>query len=265
DLCIARAREAGTCMAVVRNSNHYGIAGYYPMLAAAQDMIGVCCTTAGPLVVATGGRTSLLGTNPLAFAAPAGRHQPFMLDMATSVVPIGKVEVKARRQTPLPAGWAVDAQGRTATDAAEVLARTSGDLTGGLVPLGGLEAGHKGYGLAVMVDILSGVLAGARVSLHVREAKGRGESAGVGHFVAAIDLAAFGAVDEFKAAMDAYIDDLHAAPRAPGVDRLMVAGEPEFEARQRHLRTGLPLHGGVAASLQELGRELKVPLFRLLD
>ena len=265
DLCIARAREAGTCMAVVRNSNHYGIAGYYPMLAAAQDMIGVCCTTAGPLVVATGGRTSLLGTNPLAFAAPAGRHQPFMLDMATSVVPIGKVEVKARRQTPLPAGWAVDAQGRTATDAAEVLARTSGDLTGGLVPLGGLEAGHKGYGLAVMVDILSGVLAGARVSLHVREAKGRGESAGVGHFVAAIDLAAFGAVDEFKEAMDAYIDDLHAAPRAPGVDRLMVAGEPEFEARQRHLRTGLPLHGGVAASLKKLGRELKVPLFRLLD
>jgi LDH2 family malate/lactate/ureidoglycolate dehydrogenase len=264
DRCIAKAREAGTCMATVRNSNHHGIAGYYPQLAAAHDMIGVCCTTAGALVVPTGGRTSLLGTNPLAFAAPAGRHQPFMLDMATSVVPIGKVEVKVRRHTPLPEGWAVDAQGQSATNAAEVLGRAFGDMTGGLLPLGGLEAGHKGYGLAAMVDILAGVLAGAQVSLHVREAMASGEGAGIGHFVAAIDLAAFGAVDEFKAAMDAYIDDLHAAPCAPGTDRVRVAGEPEFEARERHLRTGLPLHGGVAASLQELARELRVPLFRLL-
>ncbi|MGH2346077.1 MAG: Ldh family oxidoreductase [Chloroflexota bacterium] len=266
DLCIAKAREAGTCVAVVRHSNHYGIAGYYPMMAAARDMIGVCCTTAGALVVPTGGRTMVLGTNPLAFAAPAGRHRPFMLDMATSVVPIGKVEVKARRHTPLPVGWAVDGRGQPTTDAAEMLARTYGDMTGGLVPLGGLEAGHKGYGLAAMVDILSGVLAGAQVSLHVREAMGRGEGAGVGHLVAAIDIAAFfDSVDEFKDAMDAYIDDLHAAPCAPGTDRVRVAGEPEFEARERRLRTGLPLHGGVAASLRELGRELKVPPFRLLD
>ncbi len=265
DRCIAKAREAGTCIAVVRHSNHYGIAGYYPMMAAAQDMVGICCTTAGALVVPTGGRNMLLGTNPLAVAAPTRRNHPFMLDMATSVVPIGKVEVKARRATPLPLGWAVDEQGRPTTDAAAMLGHAFGDMKGGLLPLGGLEAGHKGYGLAVMVDILSGVLAGAQVSLHLREAMARGEGAGVGHFLAAIDLAAFfDSVDEFKDAMDAYIDDLHAAPCAPGTDRIRVAGEPEAEARERHLRAGLPLHGGVAASLQDLGRELKVPLFQLL-
>jgi LDH2 family malate/lactate/ureidoglycolate dehydrogenase len=262
DRCIAKAREAGTCVAVVRRSNHYGIAGYYPLLAAAQDMIGVSCTTAGALVVPTGGRTSLLGTNPFAFAAPAGRNRPFMLDMATSVVPIGKVEVKARRNVPLPQGWAVDGQGQPTINAAAVLERAFGDMTGGLLPLGGREAGYKGYGLAAMVDILSGVLAGAQVSLHVREAAESGEGAGIGHLVAAIDVAAFGSVNEFKDAMDDYIDDLHAAPCAPGTDRIKVAGEPEFDARERHLRSGIPLHSGVATSLLELGHELGVPAFR---
>jgi LDH2 family malate/lactate/ureidoglycolate dehydrogenase len=266
DLCIAKAREAGTCVAVVRRSNHYGIAGYYPMMAVAQDMIGVCCTTAGALVVPTGGRTMLLGTNPLAFAAPTRRNRPFMLDMATSVVPIGKVEVKARRATPLPLGWAVDGQGKPDTDSVAMLARTFGDMTGGLVPLGGLEAGHKGYGLAAMVDILSGVLAGATVSLHIRESMAGGKGADVGHMIAAIDIGAFfDSVDEFKDAMDTYIDDLHAAPVAPGIERVRVAGEPEFDTRERYLRNGLPLHAGVAASLRELGEELKVPSFRLFS
>jgi LDH2 family malate/lactate/ureidoglycolate dehydrogenase len=264
DLCIAKAREAGTCVAVVRHSNHYGIAGYYPMMAVAQDMLGVCCTTAGALVVPTGGRTMMLGTNPLAFAAPARRNRPFMLDMATSVVPIGKVEVKARRATPLPLGWAVDGLGKPDTDSVAMLERTYGDMTGGLVPLGGLEAGHKGYGLAAMVDILSGVLAGATVSLHIRESMAGGKGADVGHMIAAIDIGAFfDSIDEFKDAMDTYIDDLHAAPVAPGTERIRVAGEPEFDTRERYLRNGLPLHAGVAASLRELGEELKVPAFRL--
>jgi L-2-hydroxycarboxylate dehydrogenase (NAD+) len=263
DLCVAKAREAGTCVAVIRRSNHYGIAGYYPMMAAAQDMIGVCCTTAGALVVPTGGRTMMLGTNPLAFAAPARRNRPFMLDMATSVVPIGKVEVKARRNTPLPLGWAVDAMGQPDTDSAAMLERTYGDMTGGLVPLGGAQAGHKGFGLAAMVDILSGVLAGATVSLHIRESMAGGKGADVGHMIAAIDIGAFfDSVDEFKDAMDTYIDELHAAPVAPGTDRIRVAGEPEFDTREHYLRIGLPLHAGVAASLRELGDELKVPSFR---
>lgn len=264
DLCIARARQAGSCVALVRRSNHYGMAGYYPLQAAAQDMIGFCCSTAGSLVVPTGGRSAMLGTNPIAFAAPAGRHRPFMLDMATSVVPIGKVEVKARRETPLPQGWALDPDGRPTTDANAVLEHVEGDRMGGLLPLGGLEAGHKGYGLAAMVDIASGLLAGAPASLYMRETLARGEGAGVGHLFAAIDIAALVPLDEFKRDMDAYFDDLHDSPPAAGADRVMVAGEPEAEAEELRLREGLPLHAGVAASLRDLGRELGVPPFALI-
>ena len=264
ELCIARARQAGSCVALVRHSNHYGMAGYYPLLAAAQNMIGFCCSTAGSLVVPTGGRSAMLGTNPIAFAAPAGRHRPFMLDMATSVVPIGKVEVKARRETPLPPGWALDPEGRSTTDAAAVLEHAEGDRMGGLLPLGGLEAGHKGYGLAAMVDIAAGLLAGAPASLYMRETVARGEGAGVGHLMAAIDIDALVPLDEFKRDLDAYIDDLHHTPPAAGTERVMVAGEPEFEAEEQRLRDGLPLHAGVAASLQELGRRLGVPSFELI-
>jgi L-2-hydroxycarboxylate dehydrogenase (NAD+) len=258
DLCIAKARTAGVCVASVRHSNHYGIAGYYAMQALAHDMIGFCCTDAGPLAVPTGGRAAVLGSNPIAFAAPAGRQRPFVLDMATSVVPVGKVEVKARRAAPLPAGWAVDEEGRPATDAREVLDRLDGALLGGLMPLGGLEAGHKGYGLSVMVDILCGVLAGARSGLGGQGAHSADSAADVGHVVGAIDIAAFGPVDDFMRDMDAYIDKLHHVPPAPGVDRVRVAGELEFEAEQDRLRDGIPLHPDVAASLRALGDELGI-------
>jgi LDH2 family malate/lactate/ureidoglycolate dehydrogenase len=260
DRCIAKARQAGTCLAVVRGSNHYGIAGYYPLQAATHDMIGLCSTTSGTLVVPTGGRNALLGSNPLAFAAPAGRQRPFMLDMATSVVPVGKVEVKARRGQPLPPGWAVDEQGRPTTDAEGVLERVHrGAGQGGLLPLGGLEAGHKGYGLSVMVDIISGLLAGAQISLNFTKRVRRGELPDLGHFVAAIDIAAFVPLDEFKRSMDAYIETLHAAPAAAGTQRVQVAGDPEFDTEERRRREGIPLHPKVAASLRDLGSELGVP------
>ena len=261
ELCIARARESGTCVATVRRSNHFGIAGYYAMLALPHDMIGICGTNSAALVVPTGGSTAMLGSNPIAVAVPAGRHRPFVLDMATSVVPSGKVEVKARRGEPLPPGWAVDGAGRPTSDAQGVLDGLEQGRPGGLMPLGGMEAGHKGYGLAALVDILCGVLAGARAGPAIYgEAYERGEPADVGHVVAAIDLAAFGPVDDFKRAMDAYIDTLHNAPRAAGVDRILVAGEPEFETEERRLRDGIPLHPRVADNLRALGRELDITL-----
>jgi LDH2 family malate/lactate/ureidoglycolate dehydrogenase len=258
DRCIAKAREAGMCMATVRHSNHYGIAGYYAMQALAHDMIGISCTDAGPLGVPTGGRVAVLGSNPIAFAAPAGRNLPFVLDMATSVVPIGKVEVRARRGAPLPVGWAVDEEGQPTTDAAAVLDRLRGDLPGGLMPLGGLDAGHKGYGLSMMVDILCSVLAGARAHLDDPRAFTLEEPADVNHVVAAIDIAAFGSVEDYKRDIDAYIDGMHRVSPAPGVDRVRVAGEPEFEAEEEHRRRGVPLHDSVAAALRALGAELGV-------
>lgn len=261
ELCIAKAREAGTCMATVRQSNHYGIAGYYAMLALPHDMIGVSCTNALSLVVPTGGRRPVFGSNPIAFAAPAGRHRPFVLDMATSMVPSGKVEVKARRGEPLPVGWAVDEEGRPTTDAQAVLDRLEQGSAGGLMPLGGVDAGHKGYGLGVMVDILSGILAGAGAGLSIYgEGDERGRPADVGHVFAAIDLAAFGAVDTFKASMDAYIDVLHQETPAAGVDGVYVAGEPEFETEELRLREGIPLHARVVEELHTLARRVGVPV-----
>ncbi|HWE62169.1 MAG TPA: Ldh family oxidoreductase, partial [Chloroflexota bacterium] len=258
DLCIGKAREAGMCMARVRHSNHYGIAGYYAMQALEHDMIGVCCTDSGPLAVPTGGRTAMLGSNPIAFAAPADRERPFVLDMATSVVPVGKVEVKARRAVALPLGWAVNEEGEPTTDAEAVLERLERGQLGGLMPLGGLEAGHKGYGLSVMVDILCSVLAGARAGLGNPKARRPGDPLDVNHVVAAIDIAAFGSVQEFKQDLDTYIDAMHRVPAAPGVDRVRVAGEPEFEAAQERQRHGIPLHPEVATSLRALGAELGI-------
>lgn len=256
DLCIARARTAGMCMASIRHSNHFGIAAYYAMQALPHDMIGICCTNASDLVVPTGGRTPLLGTNPIAFAAPAGTQHPFVLDMATSVVPLGKIEVKARRGEALPLGWAVDGMGQPATDAEAVLEGIAQGQPGGLMPLGGTDAGHKGYGLSAMVDILCGILAGARSGLLAPA----GTEEDVGHVVAAIDLAAFGAADQFKRALDAYIERLHRAPRAVGAERIVVAGEPEFDAAERRRREGIPLQAKVAESLRALGHEFGLSL-----
>jgi L-2-hydroxycarboxylate dehydrogenase (NAD+) len=258
DRCIAKARDAGMCLIAVRHSNHYGIAGYYAMMALDHGMIGISCTDAGPLAVPTGGRAAMLGSNPIAFAAPAGRNRPFVLDMATSVVPVGKVEVKARRGVPLPVGWAVDEAGLPTTDADLVLDRLGRRLPGGLMPLGGLEAGHKGFGLSAMVDILCSVLAGARAHLGEPQVLSEREPADVNHVVAAIDIAAFGSLEEFSRDLDTYIDGIHRVPPAPGVDRVRVAGEPEAEAEEERLRDGIPLHAGVAASLRALGDELGV-------
>ena len=259
ELCIAKAAQAGTGVVTVRRSNHFGIAGYYAMLALPHDMIGVSCTNSLALVVPTGGRSPILGTNPIAFAAPAGRHPAFVLDMATSVVPLGKVEAKARRGEPLPDGWAVDGEGQSARDAQAVIDATDEGQAGGLLPLGGVEAGHKGYGLAAMVDILCGLLAGARAGLAVYgEGYDRGEPADVGHIFAAISLEAFGSVQEFKRSMDEYIDMLHGAPRADDAQPVLVAGEPEMEHERVRSAHGIPLLAGVVENLRDVARRTGV-------
>ncbi len=258
DRCIAKARDAGICIATIKHSNHFGIAGYYAMQALAHDMIGFASTDAGPLAVPTGGRMAMFGSNPIAFAAPARRRRPFVLDMATSAVPVGKVEVKERRGIPLPPGWAVDADGQPTGDATAVLAGLGRGLPGGLMPLGGSEAGHKGYGLAMMVEILCSVLAGPRAHLGDPHAFSADEPHDVNHTVAAIDIAAFGSADEFKSSMDAYIEGMQRSAPVAGVDRVRVAGEPEFEAEDERLRRGVPLHESTAASLRALGAELGV-------
>jgi L-2-hydroxycarboxylate dehydrogenase (NAD+) len=266
-LAMDKAQSVGVGFVSVRNSNHFGIAAYYSMLALARDMIGVSMTNAAELVAPTFGRDAMLGTNPISVAAPAGAQNPFVLDMATSTVSLGKVEVYDRLGQPLPQGWAMDETGQSTADAARViknLDRRTGTAAGGLLPLGGigeLLGGHKGYGLALMVDILSGVLSGAGYAdrMYLHDASGQGLPANVGHFFGALRVDAFRPVDEFKSTMDDLICRLRTAPKADGQERIYVHGEKEFEAATERRRTGVILHPAVFADLRGFADEFGVP------
>lgn len=253
-LCIEKARQTGVALATVRNSNHYGIAGYYAMMALPENMIGVSFTNSGPLVAPTHGSKPLLGTNPIAVAVPAGKHRPYVLDMATSIVPIGRVTVYQKSGKPIPAGWGIDREGRITEDPNQVLEG------GALMPLGGPELmrGYKGYGLALMVDIFSGVLAGSGFGDQVYGADNL-EQSRVGHFFAAIRIDAFRDLSGFTADMDQLIEMLQNSPKAAGDERIYIHGEKEFEKAERSLVEGIQLSEVTFKALIEAGEQDGVP------
>ncbi|HWR66647.1 MAG TPA: Ldh family oxidoreductase [Bellilinea sp.] len=251
---IEKARQSGVAFVNVRNSNHYGIAGYYAMMALPHDMIGISFTNAQPLVVPTYGRSRLIGTNPIAVAAPALTERPYVLDMATSIVPIGKITVYDKAGEAIPEGWGVDKTGAVTTSPSEVL------KGGALLPLGGSDVmrGYKGYGLGLMVDIFSGVLSGAAFGPEVG-APGRDAPANVGHFFAAVNISAFRDPQAFKADLDSLIHTLKEAPKAVGQERIYIHGEKEFELFERNSREGVPLLLEVVKGLREAGDQVGVP------
>lgn len=253
ELCITKAKQAGMAMVTVRNSNHYGIAGYYAMMALSHNLIGVSFTNSQPLVAPTYGRTAMLGTNPIAVAVPAAKERPYVLDMATSIVPIGRITVYEKAQKPIPEGWGIDSQGQVTTNPTEVLEG------GALMPLGGIDLmrGYKGYGLGLMVDIFSGVLSGSAfgADVDIRDDK---HVARTGHFFAAIDITAFRPLDEFTRDMDALIKMMKDSPKAVGQDRIYIHGEKEFENYERNLRQGVPLLAPVVEGLRQSGHEVGV-------
>jgi len=251
--CIEKAKTSGVAMVTVRNSNHYGIAGYYAMMALEHDMIGISFTNAQPLVAPTFGRKRLLGTNPIAVAAPALHEKPFVLDMATSIVPIGKVTVFDKAGESIPDGWAIDAEGKSTTNPQAVL------NGGALFPLGGPEIlrGYKGYGLALWVDIFSGVLSGAGFGRNVADPS-KAANANVGHFFAAMRLDAFRDPEEFKQDLDNLFQQLKTAEKAIGHDRIYIHGEKEFELSERYHKEGIPLLEEVVKSLQQAGEQIGV-------
>jgi len=263
-LAIDKAQEVGCGFVAVRNSNHYGIAGYYAMMALeAGNLIGMSMTNADLLVVPTFGRNAILGTNPIAVAAPAGQERPFVLDMATSTVPRGKLEVYDRLGKPMPIGWATDERGLDTTDATRVLQNLKTRAGGGLLPLGGageLLSGHKGYGLALLVDVLCGVLPGAGYAdtIYPKTPEGKPLPANVGHFFGAWRIDGFRPVEEFKAAMDDIIRRLKDSPKAEGQTRIYIHGEKEFEEAERRQREGIPLVGKVYQDLQAIAGEVGV-------
>lgn len=241
--CIQKAGENGLAMVTVRNSNHYGIAGYYAMMALGYDMIGISFTNSQPLVAPTYGRTRMIGTNPIAVAVPAESHRPYVLDMATSIVPIGRITVYEKRGQSIPEGWGVDQEGQITTNPADV-------HQGALMPLGGPDflRGYKGYGLGLLVDIFSGVLSGGLFGASVGDAN---HPAGVGHFFAALRIDAFRPAQEFKQDMDRLMEELQNAPKAAGQERIYIHGEKEFENAERYMREGVPLLDSTVEALKQ--------------
>jgi LDH2 family malate/lactate/ureidoglycolate dehydrogenase len=254
DAAIAKARGAGVGLASVRNSNHYGAAGIYARRIAQAGFLGFAFTGVGrPSVVPTGARQAMFGTNPIAFAAPAKRNGPFLLDMATSTAAVGKLLVASRNGTAIPPVWAMNAEGQAVTDADEGLKHRM------LMPLGGASketGGHKGYGLAVMVEILSTTLAGASYApLRPDSAK----HYDVGHFFMAIDPCLFRDEGAFEDDLDAMIDALHAATPARVDTPVLVAGDPELSTERERLESGIPISPSLDTLLRGLFTRAGLP------
>lgn len=254
DDCVDRAQRLGMAAAVTQHANHYGIAGWYAMRAAARGVIGVSMTNSSPLVAPTRGVTPMLGTNPIAVAAPAGRFGTLVLDMATSTITWGRVEVAARRGAELPPGVALDKRGNPTTSPDAVLGG------GCLLPLGGPEetAGYKGYGLALIVDLLTGVLASANFGARVIGFSLIDGPSNLGQLFMAIDPHA---VDpgSFEARVETLLDDVTHAKTAPGAPGpILIPGQPEAQREAEQRRTGIVLDRAHYESLVSLGEHLGI-------
>jgi len=262
-LAITKAREHSVGFVAVRNSNHYGIAGYYAMMALAEDMIGICTTNTEVIVVPTFARNAVLGTNPIAIAVPAGKERPFVLDMSTSTVTRGKIEVYARLEKPIPLNWATNEKGVATDDPARVLQNIINRSGGGLLPLGGAQeesGGHKGYGLAVAVEIFSALLSGALYANRVypKTKDGKPLPSGIGHFFGAMQIDAFRPKNEFKQDMDDLIHRLKNTPKTNGATRIFIHGEKEFEEAEKLAKQGIPLNKKVIEDLRLIGKQLGI-------
>jgi L-2-hydroxycarboxylate dehydrogenase (NAD+) len=248
ELAIEKAKQCGIGMVGVRNSRHYGMSAQYAMQALAHDMIGIAMTNASRQVVPTFGREARFGTNPMCFAVPADKELPFVLDMATTTAAAGKLELAARLEKSIPTGWALDEKAE-ATDDPRVAQKARR-----LLPLGGSRdnGSHKGYGLAILVEILCGVLTGTLTALNADQDPR-------GHFFGAIRVDAFRPVTEFKRDMDRLIRELKSTPPIQGQNRVYVAGEIEFETAEERAERGVPLLPSVLKGLREVSEQLGMP------
>ncbi|HEY4027337.1 MAG TPA: Ldh family oxidoreductase [Candidatus Dormibacteraeota bacterium] len=261
DIAMAKALETGSGWVAVRNTNHYGIAGYYVLQALERDLIGWAMTNSSALVAPLWGVGRMLGTNPLAIAFPGLEEPPIVIDFATSAVAFGKIEIARRKGQSIPEGWAIDVQGRPATDPQAIYDG------GALLPVGSSRelGGHKGYALAMMVDVLSAVLSGANwgpfaPAFAIDQTPSGSVGAGIGHFFGALRIDGFIEPDEFKRQVDHLVRTFRSTPPAPGTNGPLVPGDPEREAEAVRRRDGIPLIAPVVADLEALAAETGVPL-----
>ncbi|MCA8927281.1 MAG: Ldh family oxidoreductase [Alphaproteobacteria bacterium] len=256
---IAKAKDMGVAVAVVRNSNHFGAAGVYSTMALDAGLIGICMTgTSQRSIVPPRAREPMFSTNPIAMAAPAQRNPAFSLDMATSTVAVGKLNIYRRAGKAMPVGWALKEDGSSETDGEAAFYATPKRMT----PLGGTEDGgsHKGYGLAIMVDILCSVLSGSYFGGRDLATGEPGDFINVGSFFLAIDPMFFrGEPGAFEADMDALIDQMHGIAPLDPAQPVLVAGEPEEAARALRLAEGVPMTDTLYGEVRRVAEESGVP------
>ena len=256
-LAIEKAKNVGSGWIAVKNSNHYGIAGYHTMLALEHDCIGISMTNASPLVAPTHSKERMLGTNPISVAIPAGKQPPFVADMATTTAANGKLEVLQRKNLDAPTGWLQDADGIITTDSHGV------KKGGALRPLGGdpEHASHKGYQLGSIVDIFSAVLSGANYGPWVPpfvaflDPHPNPVGEGIGHFFGAMRIDGFRPADEFKAHMDNWIERFRSAQRINEDQPVLIPGDPEREMESIRSKAGIPLLEPVVKDLKDLSEK----------
>ncbi|MEP5614301.1 MAG: Ldh family oxidoreductase [Cyclobacteriaceae bacterium] len=262
NLAIEKAKAVGSGWVAVKNSNHYGIAGYHAMMALGHDCIGISLTNASPLVSPTFSKERLLGTNPISIAIPAKNQPPFVLDMATTTAANGKLEVLQRKGLDAPEGWLQNQEGKITTDA-------KGLINGGSMrPLGGdrEHGSHKGYALGSVVDILSAVLSGANYGPWVPpfvafiEPNPNPVGDGLGHFFGAMRIDAFREADEFKHHMDNWIQRFRASETVDDAEKVLIPGDPEREMEEQRSKEGIPVLPQVVEDLKDLGEKFGVTL-----
>ncbi len=259
---IEKAEKFGMGSVAVRNSTHYGIAGYYPLMAVKADMIGLSVTNTRPSIAPTFGVQPMLGTNPIAFGAPTDMDCPFLFDAATSIIQRGKVEIYARKEQLLPDGWVIDRDGNPAHHPKQILQELTED-TNALLPLGGSGeeySGHKGYGLATIVEILSSALqTGAFLhGLTGFDSTGKKQPYKIGHFFMAIQIESFLPIHEFKKNIGDLLRELRDSPKALNENRIFLAGEKEFENEQKVQITGIPVLPSLQKELKTIQSELQL-------
>ena len=259
-IAIEKAKTYGSGWVAVKNSNHFGIAGYHALMAVEQDMVGISMTNASPLVAPTYANERLLGTNPMCYAFPAGNYPPVVVDMATAAAANGKLEIAQRSGTSIPEGWVQDAAGNSSIDPHQL------KQGGSLLPLGSDKdhGSHKGYGLGATVDILSAVLSGANYGPWVPpfvaflEPSKDPVGEGLGHFVGAMRVDGFRPAEEFKNHLDNWISRFKSAKTVDPDKRVIIPGEPEAAAEAERKLKGIPLIDVVVKDLNELAVKMGI-------
>jgi LDH2 family malate/lactate/ureidoglycolate dehydrogenase len=248
-MSIQKAKELGMGMSLIRNTNHIGILAFYTLMAAEEGMVGLVMSNSAPSMSPWGGTEPFLGTNPISLAVPGGEESPVILDMSSSVVARGKIRLAQRKKEPIPSGWALDATGLPTTD-------PDAAMKGTLLPIGG----PKGYGLALMIDILAGLLSGSQYGPKIKTFHQPLGPTGIGVLTMAIDIEKLMPLGQFKQLMDSYVESIKKSKKAKGVLRIYLPGEIEFEKERKSLAEGIELNESVVSDLNQLLEKVKSPL-----